>query len=163
MPGLVTVELSGLPQHPLVMKNRATFAQLVDVTWSTLLPTFQLFDSPAHVAHDLPTAWLGMIEARTIEWAIAMGDRDAATLLVRRHLERPLRGKQTWETRLRLFTEGFETEELNGINLHGERALGWLSRAHDLVEPSTIERPSSALARAPGRTRSLLRFGRKAW
>jgi len=104
---LAEVECSGLPQQfpaPRAMRLdefAAAFRERV-------LPVLGLFHSPSRVARELPVSWLSMVTYGTIEWALARDDRDAAALLLRRHLERPMKGKQRWEHRLASFRRGWE-------------------------------------------------------
>jgi hypothetical protein len=76
-------EASGLPQKRVIglEKFASGFAGRV-------MPVLELFESPAAVAHGLPRSWLGLIDAGTIEWALACGDREAAEALLRMRLWR---------------------------------------------------------------------------
>jgi hypothetical protein len=73
-----------------------------------VLPVLDLFQSSAQVARELPVSWLSMVTEDTIEWALACEDRDAVALQLRRHMERPLKGKQRWEDRIRHYRRGWE-------------------------------------------------------
>jgi hypothetical protein len=88
-----------------------------------------------------------MVGYGTVEWALACGDHDAAVLLLRRHLERPLVGAQRWQQRVDSFRRGWDAAPgragLPGpaVLVHATESLGWLARVHDLPGPQTLHDP----------------------
>jgi hypothetical protein len=143
---LAEVECSGLPQGfpaPRAMR----LGDFAVAFRERVLPVLDLFQSPALVARELPVSWLGMVNYGTIEWALARDEPDAAALLLRRHMERPLRGKQRWEQRRDGFRRGWETapgrDGLPGpaVLVYATGSLGWLARVHDLPGPETFRAP----------------------
>jgi hypothetical protein len=146
-PGLAEVECSGLPQGfpaPRAMRLddfAAAFRERV-------LPVLDLFQSPALVARELPVSWLSMVAEGTVEWALACEDYDAAALLLRRHMERPLEGKQRWKDRIRHYRRGWEIAPgrdglPSSVDLvYSTLSLGWLARVHDLPGPETFREPA---------------------
>jgi len=144
---LAEIECSGLPQRipaPRAM-GPAEFAAAFQ---ERVIPVLDLFQSPSRVARELPVWWLGMVTYGTIEWALACGDQDAAALLLRRHLERPLRGSQQWEQRFESFRRGWEAAPGRdglpgpGMDVYSTESLGWLARVHDLDDPETFAEPA---------------------
>jgi hypothetical protein len=145
---LAEVECSGLPQGfpaPRAMRLddfAAAFGERV-------LPVLDLFRSPALVARELPVSWLSMVAEGTVEWALACEDRDAAALLLCRHMQRPLKGKQRWEDRIRHYRRGWEIAPGRGglpspaVLMYSTSSLGWLARVHDLPGPETFREPAS--------------------
>jgi hypothetical protein len=78
----------------------------------------------------------------TVEEALNRNDRESAALLVRRYVERPLRGDETWADRAEGFRAGWDTAYDPGEPpQHGSPALGWLSRIHHLPVPDRFEEP----------------------
>ena len=139
-PGLATVECSGLLQSPLGLSDfAAAFTRRI-------LPVLRLFRSPGVAARRLPDPWLAMAGCETVEWALARNDPDAAGLLIRRHLQRPLRGQQTWQGRIEPFRHGWELaagrDRLSQALLpFGTESLGWLACVHGLVDPRALQEP----------------------
>jgi hypothetical protein len=134
------VECSGLLRRPLGLDEFAT------AFGERILPVLRLFRSPDLAAHGLPDSWLSMVGSETIEWALAHNDSGAAALLICRHMQRPLRGQQTWQGRIELFRRGWERgpgrDGISQANLiFGTEPLGWLARVHDLVDPHTLDEP----------------------
>jgi len=114
--------------------------------WSRILPVLRLFRSPGVAACRLPDPWLAMAGCETVEWALARNDPDAAALLIRRRLQRPLRGQQTWQGRIEPFRRGWELapgrDGLSPAVLpFGTESLGWLARVHALVGPRALQEP----------------------
>ncbi len=144
---LAELECSGLPQRfpaPRAMR----LDEFAAAFRARVLPVLDLFQSPSLVARELPIPWLSMVTYGTIEWALARDDRDAAALLLRRHLERPLRGKQRWEHRLASFRRGWEIPPGRdglpspAVLVYATESLGWLARVHDLPGPETLREPA---------------------
>lgn len=75
-----------------------------------VLPVLGLFRSSRVLASEMPGSWLMTVDSGTIEQALARNDRHSAALLIRRHMERPLRGHQTWPDRIGGFRHGWESE-----------------------------------------------------
>ena len=139
---LANVECSGLPQ-PVPPTLTVGLDEFAAAFRERVLPVLGLFQSPSVVARKLPVSWLSMIDHATIEWALARGDQDAAALLLRRHLERPLTGKQRWEPRLDSFRRGWAAAPgrdglPDPVLAYTTEALGWLARVHDLPGPDTF-------------------------
>jgi len=156
-PRWISVECSGAPHAPVESQAISLPDFLTDLQHH-VLPVVELFHDPAEAAASLPSQWLGMVGAGTIEWAIAHDEPDAAALLVRRHMERPLVGQQTWESRLSRFSDGWHADARPAA--HEEmQTLGWLSRQHDLVAPDTLRVPE--LVEPPHSRRGLLRLLRR--
>lgn len=94
-PGLESLECSGLPQRPPAPRTisagafAARFRELV-------VPVRGLFGSSRLLASSLPDSWLMTVDSGMIEQALARNDRESAAALIRRCMERPLRGHQTW-------------------------------------------------------------------
>jgi hypothetical protein len=110
-----------------------------------------LFRSSRLLAASLPDSWLMTIDSGMIEQALAREDRASAALLMRRHIERPLRGQQTWPDRVGGFRHGWE--DASGSDQppqHGTGALGWLARVHDLPGPATFREPRPESTPSPG-------------
>lgn len=112
-----------------------------------VLPVLGLFRSPELLARALPDSWLSMIDAATIEWALAHGDRDSAAHLIRRHMELPLRGAQNWRGRIERFRRGWEQaperDALPQVIHYATEPLGWLARVHDMPGPATFNDPGT--------------------
>jgi hypothetical protein len=139
-PGLATVECSGLLRRPPGLSEfAAAFARRI-------LPVLRLFRSPDLAACGLPDPWLAMAGCETVEWALARNDPGAAGLLIRRHLQRPLRGQQTWPGRIEPFRRGWELapgrdEFSQALQPFGTESLGWLACVHGLVDPQALQEP----------------------
>lgn len=140
------IECSGLRPRPLGLGEfAAAFGQRV-------LPVLRLFRSPDLAAPGLPVSWLGMIGCETVEWALARDDPGAAALLIRRHMQRPLRGQQTWRGRIEHFRRGWEiAPDRTGLAQSAlpfsTEALGWLARVHGLADPREFREPAHEEAR----------------
>ena len=78
----------------------------------------------------------------TIEQALARHDPESAAALIRRYMERPLRGHQTWPDRIGGFRHGWKLHP-GGHRppQHGTGALGWLTRVHNLPGPASFREP----------------------
>jgi len=67
--------------------------------------------------------------------------------LLRRHPERPLKGKQRWEKRRDSFRRGWETAPGHdglrspAVLLYATGSLGWLARVHNLPGPEAFREP----------------------
>lgn len=156
-PRLVSVECSGLPQPetPNAPIPRSLNEFAADLR-TEVLPVIEVFSDPDLAAEALPEAWLAMISAGTIEWALARSRQDAAARLVRRHIERQLKGSQTWDARINQFTEGWNSDDRPDDPIGGLASMGWLSRRFDLVTPTELVPPAPATA--PLKPRGLLRL-----
>jgi hypothetical protein len=138
---LADVECSGLPRtFPAPrMPGLDEFAAGFRVR---VLPVLDLFKSPRLVAQEMPDSWLSMVDCGTIEWALTSDDRDAAALLLKRHLERPLRDEQSRGPLLERFRRGWELapgrDGLPQVLAWATEPLGWLARVHDLLDPATL-------------------------
>ena len=88
-----------------------------------------------------------MTAARRIP-VLAGEHQDAAALLLRRHMQRPLKGVQRWEQRVGSFRRGWEIAPgREGISspavvMYATESLGWLARLHDLPGPETFREPA---------------------
>ena len=145
---LAEVECSGLPQgFPVPRAMRLD--DFAAAYRERALPVLDLFQSPALLARELPSSWLSMVTEGTIEWALACQDRDAAALLLRRHMERPLKGKQQWEDRIRHYRRGWQIAPgrdglpSSAVLVYSTLSLGWLARVHNLPGPETLREPAS--------------------
>jgi hypothetical protein len=150
-PGLESLECSGLPQQPLAARTIGT-SEFAAGFRELILPVLRLFRSPRLLATGLPDSWLMTVDSGTIEQALAQDDRESAALLMRRHMERPLRGHQTWRDRIGGFRHGWgNAPGRDQSPQHGTGALGWLARVHDLPGPATFRepRPESTPSPAP--------------
>jgi hypothetical protein len=136
-------EASGLPQ-PADGSNAVNLAEFLRCITERVLPVLDAFADPGTVVSKLPTTWWDMVDAGTVEWSLACGDRDSAAAMIHRHLERPLKGLQSAESRLSQFREGWEAAH------RGEEppklpppihSLGWLSGVHRLIDPRAIRPP----------------------
>jgi hypothetical protein len=90
----------------------------------------------------MPDPWLVTVDSGTIEQALARNEPESAAALIRRFMERPLRGHQTWADRIGGFRHGWDT--VPGGDLppqHGTGALGWLARTHNLPGLSSFREP----------------------
>jgi hypothetical protein len=140
-PDLDEIECSGLRPRPLGLGEfAAAFGQRV-------LPVLRRFRSPDLAAPGLPVSWLGMIGCETVEWALARDDPGAAALLIRRHMQHPLRGQQTWRGRIEPFRRGWEmAPDRTGLAQSAlpfsTEALGWLARVHSLADPREFREPA---------------------
>jgi hypothetical protein len=142
LPELAQVELSGLPQ-PWSETSLATFRAAVP---NDILPVVELFAAPASLPTLLPEAWVGMVEASTLEWLIATAGRDQASDLLRRHLETPYTGRTKeaadGRARVRAFQRGWEAlpnaDGRESVRDNFLAQLGWLSRVHRLVSPRSL-------------------------
>ncbi len=136
-----SVELSGLPQASQGPSS-VSLTDLFDCLTEHVLPALEHFGEPATLAVALPPSWWSMVEPGTIEWALACGDRTAAASLLRGHMERPLRGQQKAADRLSAFSAGWEHhrrgDDTGGLRLANAQ-LGWLSAAHDLIDPDELQ------------------------
>lgn len=143
VPGIGRVEVSGLRQSKGLLQANCSLAGFRDGLRTEVEPIWRLFSqSPTSVAVDLPTTWLGMVDAGTVEWALAHGDRDAALLLVKRHMARPITGAQTWESRLQQFTTGWLQEHEPAFHM-STHTLGWTCKRFGLVSPEDLDAPHS--------------------
>jgi hypothetical protein len=157
-PDLAEIECSGLPQgFPALRAMRLNdFARAFR---ETVLPVLGLFQCPALLARDLPASWLSMVTYGSIEWALARNDPDAASVLLRRHMERPLIGKQRWEQRVDSFRRGWEIAPGRdgvpspAVLAYATVSLGWLARLHDLPGPEELQEPAPPESQ-PGDERS---------
>jgi hypothetical protein len=156
-----SVECSGLPQ-PAVPNAPTPLA--LDVFASDLreevVPVLEVFRDPETAARQLPQAWLSMISAGTIEWALAHDKREAATQLLRRHIERPVKGDQTSDPRVRRFANGWHARERPDDPLGGLESMGWLSREFNLIAPTDLTPSLSAGSARPSRPLRWRRLGR---
>lgn len=145
---LAQVECSGLPQRFPAPLRAMRLDEFAAAFRERVVPVLELFQSPSLVARELPVSWLSMVISDTIEWALAHDDRDAAALLLRRHLERPLKGQQRWEQRLASFRRGWEIapgrDGLPGsaVLVYDTESLGWLAQVHDLIDQETLRQPA---------------------
>jgi hypothetical protein len=144
LPGFNTVEISGLPQHADLQHHLHNLDELIEVTDTILLPTFDLFATPTEVAKSLPDNWISMVAPATVEWALALDDRKAAQQMVHRLVSLQLKGQQTWESRSGCFTEGYEMTDPGPTSLaaQGLRGIGWICRTHHLMEPGELTPPT---------------------
>ena len=143
----VSVDLSGLPQPPEL--KGASQAEFVTYVADVVVPVLDAFNEAASLVAALPESWLSMIGAGTVEWALACGDADAATELIRRSIGQPLRAQQRLDERIGHFRHGWELAE-QGLRPErqppfGFEAFGWLASTHDLLTPDDLG------AREPGR------------
>lgn len=140
-PGMATVECSGLP-NPV---HAANLDELLQGLQNRILPVFDLFRSPHLLSSGLPDSCLSMVDCSTIEWALAHADPASASLLIRRHMELPLRGMQRWQGLIDRFREGWETapdrSALPQVLYYATEPLGWWARVHDLLDPMTLQEP----------------------
>ena len=104
-PGLQTLECSGLPQQPPAPRTVST-SEFAARFRERVLPVLGLFGSSGLLASEMPDSWLMTVDSGTIEQALARHDRESAAVLIHRHLERPLRGAQTWSGRIGGFRHG---------------------------------------------------------
>ncbi len=134
-----SVELSG--SQPAGSKS-VDVSELLDCLVNNVLPVLDQFAEPVSLASALPPEWWSMIDAGAVEWALACSDRGSATAFVRGHMERPLRGQQTAGQRLSSFRDGWERrrrgDDPDSLPM-SLVALGWLSAAHELVEPEALQ------------------------
>lgn len=130
------VELSGLPVRSPAPRVIGLDDFVAGVR-ERVLPVMGLFVSSRLLAAEMPDSWVITIDSGTVEQAVARGDRESAALLVRRYMERPLRGNETWAERIGLFRAGWE-DPVGGARPPelGAGALGWLARTHNLAVPS---------------------------
>lgn len=139
--GLDEFECSGLLQRSLSLDEfAAAFCERI-------LPVLRLFRSPDLAAHGLPDSWLVMVGSEMVEWALAHNDSGAAALLIRRHMQRPLHGQQTWQSRIEAFRRGWELAPgRDGLSQAAlplaTASLGWLARIHGLVDPHGLHEPA---------------------
>jgi hypothetical protein len=112
-----------------------------------VLPVLGLFASSRLLASEMPDAWLMTIDSGTIQQALARNDRESAAALIRRHMERPLRGQHTWPCWIGGFRDGWETAPGGRPAQYGTGALGWLSRVHHLPGPISFQEPRRESAR----------------
>lgn len=137
-------EASGLPQ-PSDGPRAVNLAEFLRCITAHVLPVLDDFAHPGTVVSGLPTTWWGMVDAGTVEWSLACGDRDSAAAIIHRHLERPLKGLQSAESRLSPFSDGWAAghrREAPPPDLPlSVRSLGWLSAVHALVDPEAIGTP----------------------
>lgn len=145
---LAEVECSGLPQR-FPAPRALGLDEFAAAFRARVLPVLDLFQSPSLLARELPIPWLSMVTYGTIEWALARDDPDAAALLLRRHLERPLKGKQRWDQRLANFRRGWEIAPgrdglgIPAVRVYATESVGWLARVHDLPAPETLREPDA--------------------
>jgi hypothetical protein len=86
-----------------------------------------------------------------IEQALARDDRESAALLMRRHMERPLRGHQTWPDRIGGFRHGWENAPgRDQPPQHGTGALGLASPRPRPARPGDIPRTTTGINTQPG-------------
>lgn len=148
-PSFVSVELSGLPQPP--EQRAAPSVQFFTYIATVVRPLFDASAEPPQLVAALPDSWLSMVNAGTVEWAMACGNADAATELIQRSVSRPLRGQQRWDTRFDQFRHGW------GLAEHGMRpelqpplgfeAVGWLARTHSLLALNDLLTPPAPHSR----------------
>jgi hypothetical protein len=98
--------------------------------------------------------------ASTIEWALAHDNREAAAQLLRRHIERPVKGNQTSDPRVRRFANGWQARERPDDPLGGLESMGWLSREFDLIAPTDLTPSLSVGSARPSRPLPWRRRGR---
>jgi hypothetical protein len=156
-----SVECSGLPQSavPNAPAPLALDAFASDLR-AEVLPVLGVFGDPEAAAQQLPEAWLPTVSAGTIEWALAHDKREAATQLLRRHIERPVKGDQTSDARVRRFANGWQARERPDDPLGGLESMGWLSREFDLIAPTDLTPSFSVGPARPGRRFPWRRLGR---
>jgi hypothetical protein len=140
-PDLGSVEFSGLPRQTSVPSMigpdefTVRFRELV-------APVLGLFGSSSSLAVHLPDRWLVAVDSGMIEQALARNDRESAALLIRRYMDRPLQGDETWSARMGIFRAGWENAPGAGQHAqHGAGALGRLARIHDLPGPASLVEP----------------------
>jgi hypothetical protein len=148
-PALLSLECSGLPQPPPAPRTISTRAFAARFR-ERVLPVLGLFGSSRLLASQMPDSWLMTIDSGTIEQALARHDRESAAALIGRHMERPLRGHQTWRDRIGGFRHGWESApgEDRPPPL-GTPALGWLARIHNLPGPAAFREPPSQSTPGP--------------
>jgi len=135
------LECSGLPQPIAALAKTSPRAFVVGFR-ARVLPVLGLFRAPRLVAEGLPERWLQIVDCGMIEYALARNDRESAATLIRRHMERPLRGAQSWASRINGFRHGWETAPALDLAPRLATAeLGWLSRVHHLPGPATFREP----------------------
>lgn len=148
-PGLQMLECSGLPQQPPAPRTIST-SEFAARFRERVLPALGLFRSSRLLATGLPDSWLMTVDSGMIEQALARNDRESAAVLIRRHMERPLRGHQTWLDRIGGFRHGWDsTPGSTQPPQHGTPALGWLTRVHNLPGPVTFQEPRPESAPGP--------------
>ncbi len=80
-----------------------------------------------------------------IEWALAHGDRDAAALLIRRHLAGPRPGSQASQMQTGAFRKGWQLaprrDGLPSLPEFSPPGLSWLARVHHLPAPDALHDP----------------------
>jgi hypothetical protein len=137
-PGLQTLECSGLPQPPPAPRTIST-SEFAARFRERVLPVLGLFGSSHLLASEMPDSWLMTVDSGTVEQALARKDRESAAALIRRHMERPLRGHQTWPDRIGGFRQGWDgTPGSTQPPQHGTPALGWLFPAAQDVHEATF-------------------------
>jgi hypothetical protein len=140
-PGLKRLECSGLPQQPPAPRTVST-TEFESQFRERVLPVLALFRSSGLLAAEMPDGWLGTVDSGTIEQALARKEPGPAAALIRRYMERPLRGHQTWADRIAGFQQGWDSAPGGGPPpQHGTGALGWLARIHGLSGPSSFREP----------------------
>jgi hypothetical protein len=140
-PGLQVLECSGLPQ-PSPAPRTVSVSEFAARFRERVLPVLGLFGSSRLLAAELPGSWLATIDSGMVEQSLARRDRQSAAALITRHMERPLRGHQTWADRIGGFRHGWDSAPGSGRPpQHGTGALGWLARVHTLPGPSSFRGP----------------------
>jgi hypothetical protein len=140
-PEFQNLEFSGLPQQSPAPRSIGT-SEFAARLREQVLPVLGLFRSSRLLAAELPDSWLMTVDSGTIEQALARNDRESAATLIRRYMERPLRGQQTWPDRIGGFRQGWESAPgSHGSSQRGTAALGWLAGVHDLPGPATFQEP----------------------
>jgi hypothetical protein len=126
-------EASGLPQNSSG-PEALSLGAFYEGFRSRVKPVLDLFESPARVARGLPASWRRMVNASTVEWALARGDRDAARAI--------LRMCPSGMSMLAGFQEGWRLaphrDPRSKLLAWKAESLGWLARVHDLVDISEL-------------------------
>lgn len=140
---LGNVECSGLHQEPPA-PHAINLDEFVIGFHQRVLPVLNLFPSSSMLAKSLPDPWLTAVDSGLIEQALARDDIESAALLMRRYMERPLSGEQSWSDRIDGFSLGWESALSPGQPpQYGVGALGWLAGSHGLPGPLTFQSPHS--------------------
>jgi hypothetical protein len=149
-PGLQTLECSGLPRQPPAPRTIGA-SEFAARFRERVLPVLGLFGSSRLLASEMPDSWLVTVDSGTIEQALARNAGESAAVLIRRYMERPLRGHQTWPDRIGGFWRGWESAPgCARPPQYGTGALGWLARVHNLPGPATFREPRPESAPGPG-------------
>ncbi len=146
MRSLSTVRLFGptpsTPTPSTPTPAESDVSGFVDYLDETVVPMLENAADPALFVSGLEPAWWKMIDASTVEWALAHDDRRSASALVKGALSIPLRGAQTNEQRIGQFVDGWDLAREGlpiTMSTPSITQLGWVSSTHDLVAPDDLE------------------------